>query len=936
MLLGRDAEVATIDRLLAGARLGTAGTLAVLGDPGVGKSALIEHAAARLGPEFRVLTATGTAAEAGLAFAGLSQLFAHELDLLGGLPARQAAALAAALAVGDVPDGGGGADGDADGEAGSDRLAVGAATLGILTRRAETGPVAVLVDDLHDLDAPSTQALLFAARRLSADRVAVILAARTPEIGALVDGLPALVLDGLTEAPARALLERTVGAPVTRDRFAELYDRAAGNPLALIELATHPEPLWPQVPGMPSTVPETITRAFARRVRRLPVATQDLLLVAAVSGGDASVTAGAAAALGLDPASLGAAEDAGLVTSAAGSIAFRHPLLRSVVYSGVPATRRRAVHRAVADALPPGDEDRRAWHLSESVWDPDGQVAGLLAAAAERAVGRAGYSVASTAYQRAATLSTTPAERDDRLLRAAGTAWAAGEAPRAVWLLDDLATQQPPPAVARSALELRATVAARTGALGESVAMLRRLARDTPSPDDRVHLLADAALTSFFLGATATSLELADDLEELLPSVTTSRARAQALVGCGIARVLAGRGGTAEIEAAVPLLEADDGLASDPRWWQWLMLVPLYLRDASDGTALGRRVPEVSRVATTADLPVLLFLRARGHAAGDEWDRATAEYSLAVDIARETGQQAPLAAALAGRSWHEARQGDADRCLADAREALVLCHEGDMHLLQAWVRFALGDLALSRGDVAVAVQELTGLEGLLAGHGMDDVDLAPVPELVEALLRSGEVAGARRRVAPFVAAAEAKGQPWARARAYRAKALVGPDTDVDEAFSEALALHDRTPDVFETARTQLAFGERLRRAGRRVDARERLRAALATFERLGAVRWADRAAAELTATGEVVHRSGDGWRAGLTPQELQVGLLLADGHTTREAAAALFLSPKTVEYHLRKVYTKLGIHSREELAASMTGTAAAGATPGQRAGPRHA
>ncbi|MCK9792310.1 AAA family ATPase [Isoptericola sp. 4D.3] len=904
MLLGRDAEVATIDRLLAGARLGEAARLAVLGEPGAGKSALLEHTAAGLDPSVRVLRATGTPAEAGLAFAGLSQLFAHHLDLLDGLPPRQADALAAALAVGDP-----GTD---------DRLAVGAATFGMLTRLAEQGPVAVLLDDVHDLDAPSTQALLFAARRLSADRVAMLLAARTPEIGTVLDGLQAIVLAGLTEAPARALVERAVGAPVSPDRFAELYDRAAGNPLALIELATQPDPLWPQVPGMPSTVPETITRAFARRVRRLPAETQEVLVVAAVAGGDTAVTAGAATVLGLDPAALGAAEDAGLVVSAAGGIAFRHPLLRSVVYSGTPAGRRRVVHRAVADVLPPGDDDRRAWHLSEAVWKPDAGVAAQLAAAAERAVARAGYAVASTAYQRAAALTPSAEDRADRLLQAARTAWAAGDARRAVRLLDDLADRRPSPAVARPALELRAAVASRTGALGESVAMLRRLAGDTPAPDDRVRLLADAALTSFFLGATATSLELADDLESLLPSVTTAEARALALVGCGIARTLAGRGGTAEIEAAVPILESDDRLASDPRWWQWLMLVPLYLRDVSDGTTLGRRVPEVRGVATTAELPVLLFLLARGHAAGDAWDRATAEYSLAVDIARETGQLAPLAAALAGRCWHAARQGDAARCQADAREALVLCRDGDMHLLEVWVHFALGDLALSRGEVAAAAAELTGVEELLARHGMEDVDLAPVPELAEALLRTGDPAGARRRVAPYVAAADAKGRPWARARACRARALVGPDTELDEAFGAALDLHDRTPDVFESARTQLAAGERLRRAGRRVDARVRLREALTTFERLGAARWADRAASELTATGEVVRRSSAGWRAELTPQELQVGLLLADGHTTREAAAALFLSPKTVEYHLRKVYLKLGIHTREALAAALT------------------
>ena len=240
-----------------------------------------------------------------------------------------------------------------------------------------------------------------------------------------------------------------------------------------------------------------------------------------------------------------------------------------------------------------------------------------------------------------------------------------------------------------------------------------------------------------------------------------------------------------------------------------------------------------------------------------------------------------------------------------------------MHLLEAWVRFALGDLVLSRGDVTTAIAELTDLEALLDRYGMEDVDLAPVPELTEALVRAGDRSGAARRVAPYAAAARAKGSPWALARARRADALLASDADAHVAFDAALELHARTPDVFETARTRLAYGQRLRRSGRRVDARGHLREALGTFERLGAATWAARAATELTATGEVVHRSGDGWRADLTPQELQVGILLADGHTTREAAAALFLSPKTVEYHLRKVYLKLGIHSREALAAAL-------------------
>jgi DNA-binding CsgD family transcriptional regulator len=901
MLLGRDAEVATLDRLAARARLGRAGVLALLGEPGAGKSTVLEHTAARLEGSFRVLRAAGAAAESEVAFAGLSQLLGDSLDVLDELPAPQALALGSALAVRDAVPG--------------DRLAVGAATLGVLTRCAEARPVAVLVDDVQLLDRPSAEALLFAGRRLRADRVAMVLAGRSPEADEQLAGLPTLRMAGLEHAAARAVVERAVGGPVANERFDELYERSAGNPLALVELATHPHPPWPEVPGLPSTVPETITRAFAQRVRRLPAPAQHVLLVASVAGGDLATTAAASRRLGLDPADLGPAEDAGLVV-VGDRITFRHPLLQSVAYSGAGAAERRAAHRAVADALPDADVDRRAWHLAEAAWGPDAATAALLDDAARRAVDRSGYAVASTAYERAAALSVTADDRRGRLLRAARAAWSAGDPPLATRLLDHLDAQQPRADAALAALELRAAVASRTGSLRRAVEMFREAADRMPTADDRARVLADAVHASLLLGSTVVLLELADELARLLPR-TGPRARALALTGCGIARVLAGRGGAAELRAAVPLLEADTALLADPHQWPWLMMAPLFLRDAAGGAGLRRRVEEVRRSAPVGALSAVLFYVARDQATTDAWGRAQANYSLAIDLARESGATTELAVALAGRCWLAARQGDADRCLADAAEARDLCADADMHLPEAWLLFARGDLALAGGDARGALEAFSALGTLLEEHGMEDVDLAPVPEEVEARLRAGEEAGLRERVAAYLEAADAKGQPWARARARRALGMIADDDVVDATFAAALALHGQTLDAFETARTLLAFGERLRRAGRRVDARPPLRQALAAFEHLGADRWAGRAATELAATGESVRRSADGWRAALTPQELQVSMLLADGHTTREAAAALFLSPKTVEYHLRKVYTKLGVHSREELAAAM-------------------
>ncbi|PFG43438.1 putative ATPase [Isoptericola jiangsuensis] len=902
MLVGRDDEVAALGRLVAGARLGRGGATALLGEPGMGKSSLLTDAAGRAGGTCRVLTAQGATSETEVAFAGLSQLLAPVLDRVDTLPARQRDALRSALALG-AP-------------AGGDRLAVGAATLATLTRCAEESPVVVLVDDLHLLDVPSVQALTFAARRLAADPVAMVLAGRDPEAAAAVEGLPVRRLGGVSEEQARVLVEDALGSPVPRERLAELYRRTGGNPLALVELATDPD-AGAEMPGLPAAVPEAVARTFEHRVARLPAAAQAALLVAAVADGDLATTTAAARALGADAADLGPAEDAGLVRTAGGRVVFRHPLLQSVAYTRRPATERRAAHRAVADALLPGDEDRRAWHLAESVGGVDAQVARLVEAAAERAVDRWGCAVASTSFERAAGLSVTPAERAGRLVRAAENAWAAGDAPRALALLDEVAVLRPEPAVAFAADDLRATVAVHTGSLRRALEMLVDLAHRAPDAATRARLLADGVHAALFLGSTPTASGLADELADTLPDLTEPVSRAVALLACGVAHVLAGRDGSAEFRAAVPLLEAAGAPAAGDLRWPWVMSAPLFLRDTSGESSVRPRVTEARRAATPAALPGLLFVIARYEATVESWNRAEADYSLAIEVARETGQTTELAASLAGRCWLASHQGDAEGCRADAAAATALCTQGDLQFFAAWVRFALGDLALSDGDAGTAVRELSTLQDLLAGQGLADPDLSPVPELVEALVRTGEVDRAREIAPGYVAAAEEKGRPWALARARRTTGLLADD-DVDDAFRAALTLHASTRDAFETARTHLAYGERLRRAGRRVDAREQLRAALGLFEGLGARRWADRTAAELTATGESVQRSGTGWRAELTSQELQVALLLTDGSTTREAAAALYLSPKTVEYHLRKVYTKLDVHSRDELAALLT------------------
>jgi DNA-binding CsgD family transcriptional regulator/tetratricopeptide (TPR) repeat protein len=900
VLIGREAETQAIDRLVAGSRIGNSGVLAITGEPGVGKTALLDYGRSRL-EGFRPMTATGTEPEREIPFAGLQALLRPALDLLDRIPGPQADALSAALALRSGPVG--------------DRFAIGAATLSLVCRYAEEAPLAVLVDDLHLWDRPSAEALAFAARRLSADPIALLVAARTGEAEETIAGLPRLVLAGLDPEAARSLVGATSRSPVTDEQLDRLYETTGGNPLALLELGVDPGLLDPVGPGLPAPVPATLVSAYARRVRLLDEAARSALLVAVVCDGDRRVVTAACARLGTDPTRLAAAEQEGLVTVTGGRIEFRHPLLRAAVYGDATVDERRAAHRAAAEVLPGSDEDRRAWHLSEATWTPDASVAAMLTATAERAAERTAYAVASTAYERAARLSPETGQQLGLLVSAAGTAWSAGLGPRATRLLDELRGLPLPDWTTTAVLQLRAAIAARTGSLSEALDILEQAAARAPSADAAVPLLADAVSATFYLADTTALRRLAGKLTEALREVTTPYARAVGLMATGIAEVLTGQGGAARIRAAATLLTESPELRSDPRRLPWLMLPPLYLRDSDTaGAELRAVVDEVRDRAGVGTLPYLLFHIARDQATTSSWRRAEANYAEAIRLSRETGQSTELAVSLAGLAWLESRQGREAGCRAHAAEALPICSERSIRLGEAWVLFALGDLELGLGDAAAAVDHLERLEELLGRLGLGDPDLSPRPELTDALLRLGREEEARLRAQEYWDAAVAKGQPWACARAQRALGLVAGPDDFDAPFGAALELHGDTLDDFETARTLLAYGGRLRRAGRRVDARPPLRRALETFATLGSLRWADQSAAELDATGERVPRRETTGVESLTPQELQVSLLLAEGRSTREAAAALFLSPKTVEYHLRKVYTKLGIRSRAELA----------------------
>jgi len=445
-------------------------------------------------------------------------------------------------------------------------------------------------------------------------------------------------------------------------------------------------------------------------------------------------------------------------------------------------------------------------------------------------------------------------------------------------------------------------------------------AAERANPELTVAMLAEAASACFVAGDPAEMLAVAERALAKLPENATSRARFLAGTAAGMARILGGdaASGAAAIHQAIALAESSEQLHDDFQLLPWLALAANFAREANTGRALLDRALSAARTrAAVGALPLVLNLIAREQATSDRWAAAEATYEEAIELARESDQRVELAFGLSGLAWLRAHRGQEPECRAGAAAALSLSAELGTRLYEVWAIAALGELELGLGNAAAATEQFERQRRLLRELGITDVDLSPAPELVDVHLRMGRSDRAREVAAEFIAAADAKGQPWSRARARRCAGMLADETEFGQRFDEALSEHELTPDVFERARTRLAYGERLRRARNRVLARRQLRLAVEAFERLGARPWSDRARAELAATGETVRRRDPSTIDELTPQELQIGLMLAGGRTTREAAAALFISPKTVEYHLRHVYQKLAIHSRVELARAL-------------------
>ncbi|MFF0311107.1 LuxR C-terminal-related transcriptional regulator [Streptosporangium sp. NPDC004379] len=936
-LHGRERERADLDALVRAAAASRSGVRVLVGEPGAGKTALLDYAATRAGG-FTVLAARGVPSESRLPFAALHRLVRPLTPLVDGLPEPQRRALAVAL-------------GRAEGPA-PDRFLISVAVLSLLSEAAERGPVLAVADDAHWMDAPSLDALAFAAARLEAEGVA-LLAARRPDHPPVFQGLPTAQVGGLeAEAAGRLVRERARG-PVGEAVCARLVAHTGGNPLALREIVDGLTP--DQLAGRtalprPLPVGPGLERAYLDRVAALPEDTRTLLLLAAVESEiDAATLVRAAAHARIDVSAIEAAEAAGLVQLSEAGVRFRHPLMRSAVHQGAGLTRRRWAHQVLAETS--GPPDRRSWHRAAAALEPDAGLAAELEATAVRARVRSGYAAAAVALERAAELTPAAAQRGRRLVAAAWDRWQAGHTDLAVHLLDragrptgadaDAGSARPsgddpglpaPERTGDTAPEraagpgepeetgdpdeiafLSGVIGLRVGATGTAYESLLSAAR-LPDPARALRALMGAAEAASYAGdlvRLATAARRAGSLGD------TPGTRA-ALMRAYLAALAEAASG--DLPRAVgPLRQVVDaaGLVADPDALGWAGTAALMLGDDEAAHALSSRAVALARArgAVTA-VPQALELLVYSELWTGRLGMAGANALEGLRLATDTGQLNCVCHLHALLALHAAIEGDEHACRERAQAALARAREHRIGLAAAVATWALAFSDLSAGRYGQAAQRLTRMSRADAGLGHGAITLLSAPHYVEAAVRDGDRERAARALEAFRTWAETVGSPWARALVERCRALLAPERDAGEHYLAALELHARGERDFERARTALLYGAYLRHRRHREEARDHLREAAEVFERLGAARWRQRAAAELRAAGEPVSGPGSSIGEVLTAQQLQIARFVAEGATNREIAARLFVSPRTVDYHVRNIFTKLGITSRAELIRS--------------------
>jgi DNA-binding CsgD family transcriptional regulator len=900
-LLGRQREREALGRLLEVARGGRAGVLVMHGDPGVGKTALLEQAVEG-GPDFRVVRAGGVEGEMELAFAALQQLCAPILGLSDRLPdpQREALSVAFGLSVGQAPD----------------PFLVGLAVLGLLSDAAEEQPLLCLVDDAQWLDRSSARALAFVARRLLAERVAFVFAARNP--GDALAGFPEVHVGPLGHRDARALLESVLPGRLD-DRVVErIVAETHGNPLALLEL---PRGLSPaQLAGgfgLPAALPLSagIEESFQRRLVKLHRDARRLLLLAAAEPlGDPALLWRAAQRLGIPESAAQTVESEGLLSLGAG-VAFRHPLVRSAVYGAAAPSERREVHGALADATDPDiDPDRRVWHRAQAASLPDEELAAELERSAARAQARGGFAAAAAFLERAAALTPTPVHRAQRALIAAQTKVRAGAFDDALGLLSSADVDA-----------LDELDRARVGLLRAQIAFVSTHGSDAPAM-----LLAAARR----LAPLSSTLASETYLEALSAAMFAGRLAALGASALDVARaakeaprppVLGGLElfleGLATFfcdgyEASVPILRRSEEAfdrgtmpVSEQLRWKWLAAISsVHLWGDTRWEAISERHVQITREAgALGELPLALSQRVFVHLFAGEL--ATA--ALLVDEIRAateaTGSDlAPYGAV--GLVAFRGREPEAVALIDESRGDVTRRGEGIGLSVLDWAHAVLYN-GLGRYDEA----REAALRVVEHPHDLSASNWGMV-ELIEAAVRAGTPELAADVRSRLVAMAGMSGTDWALGVAARSEALFVDDEGAEELYVEAVERLGRTRMAVDLARAHLLYGEWLRRQRRRLDARKELRTAHDLFSDFGMEAFAERARVELEATGEHARRQTVDGLGQLTPQEAQIARLVAKGNTNREIAGQLFISPSTVEYHLRKAFRKLDVKSRTQLA----------------------
>jgi DNA-binding CsgD family transcriptional regulator len=896
---GRRGECEVLDRLLASVRAGQSRVLVVRGEAGIGKTALLgyllEHASG-----CRVVRAAGAEPEMELAFAGLHQLCAPFLDRIERLPDPQRSALGTALGL---------RDGDAP-----DRFAVGLAVLSLLADVAREQPLVCIVDDAQWLDRASAQALAFVARHLVTGPVAVVFAARPSGAERDLAGLAELVVSGLADGDAQALLESVIAGPLDEQVRDRIVAESRGNPLALLQLAQAVTPGelaggigLPGVTAMPGRIEED----FRGQLLPLPAETRRLLLVAAAEpAGDPLLLWRAADRLGVPASAAAPAVATGLIEFGR-HIRFCHPLARSAVYRAASPQERHDVHRALAEATDPGpDPDRRAWHRARAATGLDEDVAAELEASAGRARARGGLAAVAAFHERAAELTPDRSRRALRALAAAQAKQQAG-APDAALRLLAMAEAGPLDELGHAHTELlRAQLAADQDRGGDAPQLLLKAA----SRLEPLHagLAREAYRDAFSAVRAAGRLAVRGQLLEVAEAVRAAPRTPgdRDLLLDGLAGLIAegNAAGTPRLRRALAAFRDGD---LDDEGFRWLPLACSVSRDVWDDEswyALSARLIEHARQdGALAVLPAALLMGVPIRLLAGELATAASMAQEAEAAGRATAHPMGPYGRMVLSAWR-GQETEAVQLTATAMREIVARGEGQWLTAAHWVTAVLGN-GLGRYDEALAAAE----QGSRRYPDEPGLAAASMAELIEAAARTGRperAADAIRRLSELTTIA---GGDWALGIRARSRALLSDGEPAECLYREAIDRLGRTRIRVELARAHLVFGEWLRRQNRRLDARDQLRTAYEMLTAMGIDGFAERARRELQATGETVRKRTDETASQLTGQEARIARLAGEGHTNPEIGAQLFLSPRTVEYHLHKIFRKLGIGSRREL-----------------------